>query len=277
MSKSGSQRLYIRNEWVAACHFHDLTELQVLEEVALRVRTLKLKAQAEAREKQAHPLVLLDLDSTLYEVAPRSLQIIREWLESKASSGHPHVQRALKALREDQVGYSLGDTFTSVGLNVLAPEAEQALKVLKEFWYERFFSSRYLPYDRPYAGAPEFAQKLYDAGAEIVYLTGRDAPRMGEGTVSNLIRDRFPWDQKRTHLLLKAEAEIPDLEHKTSAATYVREHGSLVASFENEPPNLIALSEIFPDAMHVFLDTVCSDHPARAGTHLYRIRGFTHR
>jgi hypothetical protein len=271
-----TQSLFSRNEWIAACHFHDLTEKQVLAAVAERVRVLKAKALSSNLHKQAHPLVLLDLDSTLYEVAPRNLKIIAEWLESPASRAYPQARRALESLREDQVGYSMGDTFQGIGLNVLAPETQQALKLLKDFWYDRFFSSAYLPYDRPYGGAPDFARQLYECGAEIVYLTGRDAPRMGEGTKSNLIRDGFPWDPERTHLLLKAEAQIPDLEHKTSAAAYVRNHGTLVASFENEPPNLIALSEIFPDAMHVFLDTVCSDHPAPAGKNLYRIKGFGH-
>jgi len=46
---------------------------------------------------------------------------------------------------------------------------------------------------------------------------------------------------------------------QVAAADYIRRHGTLVASFENEPPNVVALSKVFPDAMHVFVDTVCSD------------------
>ena len=53
-------------EWLKACHFHDLSEKEVLEEVASRVK------------KTPNSLVLLDLDSTLYEVAPRSHQILKE-------------------------------------------------------------------------------------------------------------------------------------------------------------------------------------------------------
>jgi hypothetical protein len=98
---------------------------------------------------------------------------------------------------------------------------------------------------------------------------------MGDGTRANLIRDGFPWETHRTHLLLKKAAHLPDLDHKKDAAQYIREHGTLVASFENEPPNIIALYEIFPDAMHVFVDTVCSDHPALAREGLYRIKGFS--
>jgi hypothetical protein len=97
---------------------------------------------------------------------------------------------------------------------------------------------------------------------------------MGDGTRARLKQDSFPWELDRTHLLMKAAAELDDLEHKLAAGTYVRAHGTLVASFENEPPNLVALYDQFPEAMHVFVDTVCSDRPALAGRDLYRIKGF---
>ena len=34
------------------------------------------------------------------------------------------------------------------------------------------------------------------------------------------------------------------------------------ASFENEPKNFIGMCQRFPQAIHVFVDSVCSDHPA---------------
>ena len=111
-------------------------------------------------------------------------------------------------------------------------------------------------------------------GAEVVYLTGRDEPGMGIGTRGRLLEDRFPLDVPRTHLLLKKSFELDDLEHKSKASDYVKRLGNLVASFENEPPNLIALSDIFPAAMHVFVDTVYSERPALPRSGLYRITGF---
>jgi hypothetical protein len=144
----------------------------------------------------------------------------------------------------------------------------------KKFWASRFFTSRYLPYDTAYPGAAEFAQHLYEQNATLVYLTGRDEPGMGDGTRANLIRDGFPWEVPRTHLLMKAESRIPDIDHKRGAADYLKKHGELIASFENEPPNLVALYEKFPEAMHIFVDTVCSDHAALPGKGFYRIRGF---
>ena len=113
-----------------------------------------------------------------------------------------------------------------------------------------------------------------DLGADVVYLTGRDEPGMGKGTRDRLLHDGFPWDVPRTHLLLKPNSNVPDLEHKLGAGEYIRKHGTLVASFENEPANLSALYGAVPEAMHVYVDTVSSDHQAVPRQGLYRISGF---
>lgn len=257
---------------MSACHFHDLTESQVLREVAARVE--KLKARAGDR-RQAHPLVLLDLDSTLYEVGPRTYQILREWTDATESREFASVRDAILKAEPWHVGYSVRDTLEALEVDTDSPSVIPALEILKRFWAKRFFTSEYLKYDHAYPGAAQFTRKLHELGAEIVYLTGRDEPGMGDGTREMLTRDGFPWDTARTHLLLKQAPHLPDLAHKTDAALFVRSQGALVASFENEPPNLVALAALFPDAMHVFVDTICSDHPAPAAQGLYRIKGFS--
>jgi phosphoglycolate phosphatase-like HAD superfamily hydrolase len=249
-------------EWLAACHFHDLSEKEVLAEV-------------EARAKKAtKPLVLLDLDSTLYEVGPRSHQILREWLSTSESNAFPAVKARLAKLEAHHVGYSLRDTFNAIGLSFDESEVHGAWEAAKKFWAARFFTHEYLRYDHAYPGAAVFAQRLYDLGTHIVYLTGRDEPGMGDGTRTKLIADKFPWNLPRTTLLMKKHASLPDLEHKLEAANYIRDHGTLIASFENEPANLSALCHAFPEAMHVYLDTVSSDHQAMVCQGLYRIKGF---
>jgi hypothetical protein len=177
-------------------------------------------------------------------------------------------------INSDHVGYSMLDTFTQFGLSVMDPNVESALRSIQKFWGKRFFTNEYLAYDVAYEGAPEFVQEAHGLGAEIVYLTGRDEPGMGKGTRSRLLSDRFPFEIPRTRLLLKSSFEQDDLDHKSNAAEQVRHLGNLVASFENEAPNLIALSDLFPNGMHVFVDTVMSDRPALPKAGLYRITGF---
>jgi hypothetical protein len=260
-------------EWVKVTPFRDVTEEQVLREVYRRVSEVKSRATLA---KHSHPLVLLDLDSTLYEVGPRSWQILKEWSVSEESQEFGAVRARMETLLPKQVGYSIKDTFRNIDLDLSNGEVKRAQESAKHFWASRFFTSAYLKYDHAYEGAAHFALELHRLGAELVYLTGRDSPNMGDGTRDNLIRDGFPWGVERTHLLLKPDPAMPDLDHKKDAAHYIREHGTLVASFENEPKNLVALYEIFPEAMHVFVDTVYSDHEAVPWTGLYRIRGFSH-
>ena len=252
-----------RSEWIQACHFHDLSEPEVLKEVSRRVQ-----------EAAQTPLVLLDLDSTLYEVGPRTFQILQEWIGTDAGKEFQTVAERIQTLEPLHVGYSIKDTFHALGLDLTAPEVQAAVDAAKSFWSARFFTSDYLRYDRVYPGAAQFARELHDLGAHLIYLTGRDEPNMGRGTRTNLMRDGFPWEEPRTHLLTKRAPEVPDLDHKKDAASYIRSHGELVASFENEPLNLVALADLFPQSMHVFVETIYSDRAAPVRKGLYRIKHF---
>jgi hypothetical protein len=266
-ASDSSRERKIRQDWIDACEFHPLTNGQVLGQVLDWIRK-------DRTDRHILPVLLLDLDSTLYEVGPRSHQILKEWLDSVESRPFAGVRDRIAALKAEEVGYSLLDTFTRIGLSTQEEQVSVALRSAKHFWGKRFFTNEYLAYDHAYPGASEFVQEAYDLGTEIIYLTGRDEPGMGKGTRERLLQDAFPFDRERTHLLLKKSFELDDLDHKSKAADYVKRTGNLVASFENEPPNLVALSDLFPAAMHVFVDTVYSDRPAPVKAGLYRITGF---
>jgi hypothetical protein len=251
-----------RQNWVSACQFHDLSGKEVLDEISKRVR------------EQEKPLVLLDLDSTLYEVGPRTYQILVEWARSAQDPRFANVQKKVLAMDPAEVKYSVNETLLHLNVFEKDLHAPESLRSAEKFWFDRFFTNEYLKYDHAYSGAAAFAQRIYNLGAEVVYLTGRDEPGMGDGTRANLLRDGFPWEKPRTHLLMKPTFQQADLAHKLDAADYIRRHGVLVASFENEPPNVVALSQVFPEAMHVFMDTVCSDLLATPQAGLYRIQSF---
>lgn len=250
-----------REHWIEATEFVNLaSDSEVLRRVLLRVR-----------ESAGRASVLLDLDSTLYEVQPRTHRIIQDWIASAGSRAFSETRERLAEASESHVGYSLKDTFRALELDLNAHHHGEAWRDLKRFWASRFFHDDYLLHDRPYSGAAEFCQELYSAGARILYLTGRDEPGMGKGTRQNLKRDGFPLDAE---YFLKSARGVEDLEHKERVAREVASRGGLSASFENEPKNVVAIQRLIPEAMHVFVDTFCSDYPAKPGHGLYRIRGF---
>jgi hypothetical protein len=59
----------IRDAWINACEFLPWNDARVLREVLDRARSTP------------RALVLLDLDSTLYEVGPRTHRILEEWVK----------------------------------------------------------------------------------------------------------------------------------------------------------------------------------------------------
>lgn len=255
-----------RKHWIDACQFSDLGQRTILEEVAHRVRN-------EPKIPNRRPTVVFDLDSTLYEVAARTHAIIKEWL----TTGHKlpkSVLEPLNNLKHEEVGYSLRDTFLSVGLDMQDREVHDAWVALKDFWWERFFSSAYLMHDQPYPGAAEFVRQVHQLGAHIVYLTGRDEKKMLRGTIENLYRDKFPLEPATVRLMMKQNEALTDSDYKRAAAVHLEQNALVIASFENEPHNVVALFESFPKALHIFMETICSDKPARALSGLYRIKGF---
>lgn len=258
-----------KQDWIGASEFHPLDNGQVLDQVLRRIE--------RERKDGNQPVLLLDLDSTLYEVGPRTLSIVREWRDSAVSAPFPQVRQLLAQVSMDHIEYSLRDLFQRLGVTERSEqfaELKEALPLLRKFWEERFFSNDYLSHDLTYSGASRFVHQAHQAGAHIIYLTGRDEPQMGPGTRKRLVEDGFPFEIERTDLFLKQHRSIDDTVHKIEVAVQVETHGKLVASFENEPKNLVALAERFPDAMHVFVDTVFSDNPAPVRKGLYRIRGF---
>ena len=84
---------------------------------------------------------------------------------------------------------------------------------------------------------------LTNAGAKIVYLTGRDIPRMHDGTVISLARNRFPMNASEAELIMKPDPKIDDLEFKKAQMARIAKMGEVIGVFENEPANLNAMAD----------------------------------
>lgn len=231
-------------------------------------------------QKGAPPAWVLDLDSTLFSTAPRTHAIFYEYLRG-LSPQSALGWRLWERLREEGLGYVIPDAFAKA-LGV--PRSDAAIQELWQsflpFWLERFFNGRYLHHDHAYAGAAAWVQKLHQLGHEIVYLTGRDRPRLGGETKLILARDGFPVDA-RTHLFMKGNREEGDAAYKQRASEVLAARFHVSGLLDNEPENLLVFAQRFKTAHIVFFHSVMSPrvpaqslHAALEGRSLYRFSSY---
>jgi len=259
--------MYVREEWVKKTEFFPQSTSEVLAMVVKRVK--------EVLGGGKLPIVVFDLDSTLFNVSKRSYEILREWLGHPEAKTFQETLESLKDLNHTEMRYSLQDLWDQRKIPHEKAPFEKHFKHAKDFWRKRFFSNEYLKHDEPTEGAADFVKKIYEMGAKVVYLTGRDVPLMSFGTFDQLKMHGLPIEADRSRLILKPKRQVDDLDFKTQAAKTIMGWGEVVASFENEPKNLVAMAGVFgPTVMNVFIQTVSSDHPAPAGKGIYRIDGF---
>jgi phosphoglycolate phosphatase-like HAD superfamily hydrolase len=199
------------------------------------------------------PLVIFDLDDTLFETRTRSSGIVAEYGRLKNNA-------VLAAARPEHVRFGLEETLANVGLS--AAEIEGALgRDVRRYWSPRFFDGSWFRVDTPLPGSVAYVKRLADAGARIVYLSGRKA-NTRQQTLDALRAAGFPTGQGTT-LFVKPDPAPgePKLETAEWKGKVTKEQvlpmGKVVAAFDNEPVNCNAFRESLPAATRViFLDTL---------------------
>lgn len=258
--------------WIDGAKFETLTQAEVLGGVLERVREA---VRARIKHGGKPVKVVFDLDSTIFDVKPRTLRILKEFaLTAQAREiSQPLVDWSL-GLVSHKLLYTLEESARANGV----PESEETvrtfLKTAFRYWLDRFFTHQYVTTDHPAPGAVDFVNRVVDAGAVAVYLTGRDWPGMGRGTRTMLENCGFPVDPRCTELIMKPNAGLDDSEFKDEALRILRQEGEAVALFDNEPANFHVFEKNFPEAWLVFYHSNCSTKEARPVGRLYKIENF---
>lgn len=224
------------------------------------------EALARARGGGPSSVVVFDLDSTLLDNRPRQVVILREF-------GELHGIPALVAAKaEHWDGWSLRRAMINAGLAL--SEVERWADEAKNFWRDRFFTSHYCALDDAIAGAVDYVRAVVESGAQVAYCTGRHEA-MRDGTVRSFHRLGFPdpGASARVQLLMKPTFEETDDDFKVTAYARLRELGTVVAAFDNEPTHINGYRVAFPTALAVHLDT---DHSEREVTLLDGIPSIPH-
>lgn len=209
----------------------------------------RIVARCKGTAGQPSPVVVFDLDGTLMDNRPRTLAILAELAHELRGEAHTHAE-VIAAAKAENLAYLLADTLQQLGL-----EHPELAKRAEAFWKARFFSDDYLQHDVAIEGSVEFARACYEAGACLVYFTGRDLPLMGIGSFTSLRDLGYPIGVVGTELVCKPDAKIPDELFKRNEGPKLLRVGRVVAAFDNEPGNCNAFREMNPDADVVFVDT----------------------
>ena len=237
--------------------------------------SILLQILNEARECQSQGRKLLaafDLDSTLFDLTLRISMIVESFVtDSTCNARFPKECALARSAQVLSTDWGIQESMDRVGLTqAAAPDFAQALH---DHWVKLFFSSHYLKHDTPLPGALRFVLTLRAFGADVMYLTGRDIPRMLEGTRESLRQHGFPIDDLNAKLVLKPEARLDDAQFKVDVLEAASKSYDRIWLFENEPVNLNLMAKQCPEIGLVFLETTHSGRE-QAGSALARIPHF---
>lgn len=244
-----------RHPWIQKHHAH----FTVVEHGPVLIeKVLKLHGKPDSTQAW-----VLDLDSTLFNTGKRNKEIFRSYLEYKKEVPSSW-KLALENIQPIKQSFGIRESIEwALGPHLGETHAkEESYKIWHDFelfWEHNFFASTYMHFDAPYEGANTFAQKIYDLGYSIVYLTGRDMARSLDGTLASLSAHNFPRGE-RTQLILKPgfRWSMTDVEFKQDASRKIAKQFKVVASIDNEPENLHAFAEYFPHSEIVLFHSIMS-------------------
>ncbi|HPZ07794.1 MAG TPA: hypothetical protein PL110_06760 [Candidatus Eremiobacteraeota bacterium] len=223
----------------------------------------------EKTRKQISTLAIFDLDGTLFDNRTRTIFILRE-ISEQFDRELPELSEAMDKFHElSVVEYNPVGTLKRIGVR-----SEEEIAFIEKEWAKRFFSDEYQKFDFPMSGGKSYVTRVHEAGATVIYLTGRDVGRMLVGTTDCLRLYGFPVGIVGTMILVKEDVAVEDEIFKVEVVDYLKRLGSVVAVFENEPLNSNLLHKAFPEALSFLVMTQHRPDSPEAVSEIFKIKDF---
>lgn len=202
----------------------------------------------------ARPLAIFDLDSTLYNVSPRTAKIIQDFcLINEIVSTFPKETSQLKKTMITSKDWGYMEALERD--DFIAPI--KFLKKLVQFWRKHFFSNDYLVADEPYTKASDFVNKFISLNIKTIYLTGRSENKMQTGSLKKLQLDGFPINP--TNMLnMKPNSDLLDHVFKSNFIANLKNNFDQILLFENEPKIINRINLDHPEVFTVFINSTHS-------------------
>lgn len=218
------------------------------------MRTLRQILDEISEKPSGECLVVFDLDSTLFDLAIRVTAILDRYAnDPKNQERFPLECAALKNVQIRKGDWGLTEPFERLGIR--KSTHSEFVDDVHAAWARGFFSNEFLVHDLPLPGAVQFVRDVLKVGGHVIYLTGRDVPRMEAGTRQSLIETGFPLDDHSARMVLKPTAGMSDATFKADEIESYQLRYSEIWLFENEPVNINAVSKRCPKVKMVFVDT----------------------
>jgi hypothetical protein len=234
---------------------------------------IRILREAELTSRQGDRfLAVFDLDSTLFDLTLRVSKILDAFAADPTwREKYPLQCEILDQVQVHRTDWGITESLARAGL--YHDDHPAFFRDIHDFWAKCFFSDDFLHHDEPLPGAVDFVNGLRSRGAHIMYLTGRDVPRMMKGTRESLAARGFPIEGDDIQVILKPEAKLDDAQFKRDVLREALGTYRRVWLFENEPVNLNLVARELPQIGLVY---IVSTHSGReeCAAELARIEHF---
>lgn len=228
------------------------------------LQNLKFLAELNRARPLSEYHFVFDLDSTVFDVTPRTQAIFEDFCRSHSSLEIPE-------LKFEHADWGIRQAFTRLGIST----SEPLFQNFHRFWQRKFFSSEYLHCDVPYPSSIEFIDYIFRLGTTVSYLTGRDAEHMQNGTINCLRNFSLPLKSDFSNLKMKPQkawGEDEDFKAR-ELQMMLQQWRRPIVFFENEPVIIDLVRKELPEVAIVYTDTVHSGQ-SEVADDIYRLRSW---
>jgi hypothetical protein len=212
----------------------------------------KLKTLLSTQRFCSPPVLIIDLDGTLFDNYPRQLAIFRQ-LQLK----YPQIQNMIpeENLFLEPQPYSILSIIQSHLTENDYPQSKTLMQKLTHEFYHLFLSNQYLAQDVSFRGAAAILHAITKMGIHIWYLTGRSQRNMKFGTLNSIKVAGFPLPARNStvSLIMKPRKNMHDDEFRRIVfnSVPIDRRNSILGYVDNEAELCRIALEFFPSALIV--------------------------
>lgn len=241
---------------------------QVLDQILIR--------SSHLRNAQMIPIVVMDLDETSISSTKRRflsyqksvIEFCGEYVEddysySRCGSLINFINMPTEKFMTTYSSQFKNEYDPNVLFKIFGPVSDHLKEKINKRMLEIYLSSLYMSLDVSYFGQSDYIRSLRRAGAQIFFVSSRYSDTQLEATYQSLLQNHFfevnEVDLMKRRVILRKRGQ-DSLEFKKQAFGYIESivqksnnRAQVIATFENEPENMNAMIDLWPQATAVFL------------------------